>query len=245
MDKKIARAVTDVFDDFDEGQVMAIYLTGSQLNNLQTEESDVDLYVILKHTKRNMVLGTLRSGEKTGEKNYKYMDSVKFLQLLYKTNPNLLEIIYKKPLYVHHEYKNVAEFIYENKEEIVRMNVSRYFSSSYHMAKNNYKKLLNNTGKVAKGETGKEVLNFYKAYYQADAFYKNEDLTGFIIYEGKLRDAMMKIKKIGVLPEKNRINELSMMEACLNRMEKFKDEHSETKQNFEIFDKLINKILDI
>lgn len=236
-------AVSGALADFDKDEVLAIYLTGSRLNNLHTEDSDVDLYVILKQNKRNLVLGNLKSKEKVGDKNYKAMELAKFFQLLYKTNPNLLEIIFKRPLYASDEYKELGDFIYDNRVEIVSMNTSRYFSSAYHMAKNNYNKVKNGTGKVAQGRAGKELVNFYKAYFQADTFHSNrENLEEAIIFKGAKRQKLLDIKSINELTPEKRVEELDTMENCLDILDYMNKVHKDKKPDFSIFDELIKYV---
>lgn len=237
---KLKEAIENVFEKLPKEKVMAIYVTGSCLNNLMTETSDIDLYVILEQEKRNLVFGTFNSGQEHGENDFKYMETYKFVQMLYKTNPNLLEIIFKEPVYCDAKFKELACFLYSKRNEIVKMNSSRYYSSAYHMCKNNYTKLKNGTGKVNTGRAGKEVFNFYKAYNQAIASSKNKDLKDFVEFHGEQRDFLMshKVRKSYSVEEEQEL--LVSMEKCLEELLELKEKNHDTKDNPELLNKMID-----
>lgn len=234
------KELNEVFDKFNKEDVLAVYLTGSHLNNLAVETSDVDLYVVLRQNKKNLVFGQFKSGQEHGENDFKYMESYKFVQLLYKTNPNMLELLFKYPLYVHDDFKKMADFLFENKNNVVKMNQERYYSSCYHMLKNNYNKLKNDSGKVLKNQAGKEVMNFYKVYFQATSCDNNKDLTEFVVLSGDLKEQLMnyKLKKSYTTSEK--LLELSKMENCLKELEMLKNKYKGSKVNELFFEQMVN-----
>ena len=65
--EKVTKALNEVFVTFKKSEVAAVYLTGSMLNNLNGSTSDVDLYVVLRQSKLNLVNSSLKSGQHTGE----------------------------------------------------------------------------------------------------------------------------------------------------------------------------------
>lgn len=239
MKEKVNEALNKVFEKFNKEEVAAVYLTGSCLNNLQTPTSDVDLYVLLHTRKKDLVFGKLRSGQDHGEYDFKYMDTYKFVQMLVKTNPNLLELVFKKPLYCSEQYRPLAEFLYTNKNSVVTLNKRRYFSSSYHMLRNNYNKLKNGTGKVLRNRAGKEVMNFFKAYNQAVAVHKGKDLTPYVRLEGYLQEVLMKDKLVDEYSEKETEYLLLNMESCLSELDELRKEYDEVEMNQEFVDALV------
>lgn len=242
-EKMIKEAIENVFKFYSKKEVEAIYLTGSALNNLMVEGSDIDLYVILKQSKLSLVMCELISGqEHSEEQDFKFMESFKFIQLLAKTNPNALELLFKKPIYVSESFKEVSEYLYEHKLEIVGINKERYFTSGYSMMKNNYNKLKNGSGRVLIGKAGKEVLNFYKAYYQLKAYHEGKELLPYIVFEGELKKELLDYKKIESYSEEARKLVLSKMEKLLLEIEKLKTEYIGIPIKTEIIEKIAGKL---
>ena len=234
------KELNEVFDKYNKEDVLAVYLTGSHLNNLVVETSDVDLYVVLKQNKKNLVFGQFTSGQEHGENDYKFMESYKFVQLLYKTNPNMLELVFEYPVYVNDKFKPLADFLYENKNKVVKMNQERYYSSCYHMLKNNYNKLKNGTGKFALNYAGKEVMNFYKVYYQAKACSKDLDLSKFVRVSGDLQQKLINYKLKKSYSEYERQLELKNMENCLEELCLLKDKFVDTNVDELFFEKMLS-----
>lgn len=238
--EKLQKAVNVVFKKYSKNKVMAVYVSGSYLNNLMTETSDVDLYVVLEQSKRSLVFGQFKSGQEHGENDFKFMESYKFVQLLYKTNPNMLELVFEYPVYVNDKFKPLADFLYDNKNKLVKMNQERYYSSCYHMLKNNYNKLKNGSGKVALNYAGKEVMNFYKVYYQAKACSKDLDLSNFVKLSGDLQQKLMEYKLKKSYTESEKQLELKNMEDCLKELSLLKDKFVDTNVDELFFEKMLS-----
>lgn len=231
MENKLNKALNEVFTKFNKDEVLAIYLTGSQLNNLETPSSDVDLYVVIKQNKKNLVFESLVSKQLHGEYDFKYMESYKFVQLLCKTNPNMLEMVYKYPLYVDDSFKSVADLLFERRNEVVTLNLRRYYSGSFHLLKNNYNKLKNGTGKVLTGRAGKEVMNFYKTYYQVKAHFMNHDCTPYVLTSGEHRKYLMDLKLRTSFNEEETKDLLLDMEGKLAELEEIKNSYNNVGLN--------------
>lgn len=242
MENKLNKALDDVFNRYSKNEVMAVYVSGSYLNNLMTDTSDIDLYVVLEQSKRSLVFGQFKSGQEHGENDFKFMESYKFVQLLYKTNPNMLELVFEYPVYVNTNFKPLADFLYENRNNLVKMNKERYYSSCYHMLKNNYNKLKNGSGKVLKNQAGKEVMNFYKVYYQAKACSENLDLKPFVRLNGELKNTLMNLKLTKSYSEKEAENELENMRVCLKELEVLKNKYEKEPVDEKLFDEMLNLV---
>lgn len=238
-DNRVNEALDKAFETIDRDKVDAVYLFGSTLSNLATKDSDVDLCLVMKQDKRNLVFESLKSGQTHGEDDVRFMESYKFLQLLTKTNPSMLEMSFKRPLYVSDSFKPFADFLYENRTKLVSLNKARYFSGSFHMLKNNYNKIKNQTGKAGLGRPGKEVVNFYKGYYQAMANDNGTFNDSYVTFTGELRDKLMDYKS------KNKYNEMELktllldMETKLSELEELKGKYKDYKQNDELFTSLL------
>lgn len=242
-EKMIKEAIENVFKFYSKEDVEAIYLTGSALNNLMVEGSDIDLYVVLKQNKLNLIMCELLSGqEHSEEQDFKYMESFKFLQLLAKTNPNALEILFKKPVYVSKGFSEISEYLYEHKLEVIAINKERYFTSGYSMMRNNYTKLKNGSGRVATGKAGKEVLNFYKAYYQLKAYHEGIYLEPFVVFEGELKKELLGYKVTKYYSESELKTLLSEMEHKLLEIEKIKKIYSTCEIEMDIFSEIVEKL---
>lgn len=238
-EEKLQETLKKLFEDVKKEEVMAVYVSGSYLNNLMVETSDIDLFVVLKQNKYNLVMSQFHSGQNHGEYDYKYMESYKFVQMLVKTNPNMLELVFKYPVYVSESFKPLADFLYENRNEVVRVNLERYYSSSYHMLKNNYNKLKNGTGKVLRNQAGKESMNFYKTYHQVKGFSQGKDMQEFVELSGDLRETLLETKLKQSYTEQEKKQELKKMEKCLEELKELSEKHVGVQMNFELVDEMV------
>lgn len=230
---ELKSALENVFAKYPKEKVSAVYVTGSQLNNLTNENSDVDLYVVLKQSKKNAVLGNLVSKQISGEDDFKVMEEYRLLQLLYKVNPTMLELFHERPVYVSEEFRSASEWLYENRNNLHKMNQRRYFSSSYHMAENNLRKC--KRGKL-EGKQGKAYVQIRKGYLQSMATSRGEDVRPFVVVEGGLRDELLAVKKQGVVTEE----QLTEMEQMVDEMHKLNEERKELEWADEsVFEELL------
>lgn len=100
--------------------VLAIYLTGSRLNNLNTRDTDFDLIVIIRESAQHLITGGLNRQTKDfktpfdREINTKIYSGTQLARLLIKPTPNTVEIFYKKPIYVHNDFLKIANELYSD-----------------------------------------------------------------------------------------------------------------------------------
>lgn len=170
-------------------EILAIYLTGSHLNNLNTWKSDVDFIVVVAPSFEEVVSGNY-TGQQLDLVDAKVYNMFNFINLLRKSNPNMLEIIYKEPLYSSEGFEVVAKHLYEKRHSVATIHVDRLMSSCLGMMKQNYKRL-----KYENEKNGKALVNFHKAYYQFMALNDNKGLEHSIKYSGYDRVLMLEMKK--------------------------------------------------
>lgn len=196
MEKLFEQELEKAYELFGKENIGFIYLTGSHLNNLHTKESDVDLFIILKPTKKDVVTNNFVAGSLTNSNgdDFRYMDSNRFTHLLIQTNPNMLELLFRKPLYVDEKFKTFTEFLYENRNELLLLNKERLYSKTYHMIRQNLVKLENSTGKVASGKSGRELLHFYRVYYQYLVFEQGMEHMVYLAEDSEERKFLMHLK---------------------------------------------------
>lgn len=237
---KLNEAMKAVFTKWNEEEVAAVYLTGSSLNNLTTPESDVDLYVLLKQSKHNAVFGNLVSGQLTGEHDFKYMETYKFVQLMAKMNPTVTELVFKKPLFVSSEFEPMANYLYENRMNLFMLNPRRYFSSAYHMMENNLKEVKKANGK---SPVGKKLVNFFRVYNQATATAKGQDPTPLVSVNGDYKDFLMDLKVLDVLTESELENMVTKMENALSELNEARMKFDDMKElNSEMVEVLLSLV---
>ena len=234
--EKVTKALNEVFVTFKKSEVAAVYLTGSMLNTLNGSTSDVDLYVVLRQSKLNLVNSSLKSGQHTGENDYKYMETYKFASSLLKTNPTTLEMVYNEPLYVSDEFKPMADFLFENKDKIVTLNLKRYYSSSYHMLANNMRSL---TKDPSNPKFNKFVMNFYKGYMQATATNRGDELSNYVKFTGKKQAKLLSLKHMKHLNESELEDLVKEMNEMLDELKELKEKYTNVKVNQELLDQML------
>lgn len=60
-EEKLQETLKKLFEEVKKEEVMAVYVSGSYLNNLMVETSDIDLFVVLKQNKYNLVMSQFHS----------------------------------------------------------------------------------------------------------------------------------------------------------------------------------------
>ena len=94
--------------------VQAVYLSGSRLNHLNVAPTDYDLFIITKPTMKSIMTGQHYVHHATVEAmgqmaDGKIYDTLKFLDVMVKTNPNTVELFYQAPLFVTSEFEPIAK----------------------------------------------------------------------------------------------------------------------------------------
>lgn len=241
MTNKYATTLERVFEEFTKEEVSAVYLTGSNLNNLTVSDSDVDVYVVLEMSFVDFFRGERKTGEKVSEDlDFKFVDKYTFVKSLEKANPNNLEMLFKKPLYVSESFKKVSDFMYGNREQLFFMNERRMYSASYHLMENcvrDMKKLP--LGEESNYRLGKLACQFLKNYFRLVGF-GNTFLDALVFFEGEKRECLLDYKlNFG---SKNLDEVLEDFKQKLEETEQLKVEKSDVLLNTELLEKLANKL---
>lgn len=224
-------ALNEVFEVYSTEEVAAVYLTGSRLNNLHTELSDVDLYVLLHQDKESLWLSKPVSRSTSGEFDFKVMEVGHFARLLMKMNPNLLEMLQFEPLYCSELFSELANFLFENRDNLLNMNRGRFFSGAYHLTNNNVRDLKN--GKLS-GKQGKAFVQGKKAYLQLLDASEGNVLFNSVYFTGDLKDELMEVKELPLLTEEQvrELEGLSLEMEKLNRESKEYEHDTKLKEEF-------------
>jgi Predicted nucleotidyltransferase len=95
--------------------VHAIYLLGSQLNGLAVSDTDYDVVVILAPTEKSILTGQHYASQVDLEQDgvaidAKVYDTLKLVDMYIKTNPNIVELFYREPVYTSPEFAPVADW---------------------------------------------------------------------------------------------------------------------------------------
>lgn len=101
---------------FNDCQIAAIYLAGSQMRHTETVNSDVDLIVIVDPKLDNILFHQpLVSKQVTFTSNNieydcKVYDKVRFYNLITKCSPELIEVLQYQPIYCDNLDKDLCSF---------------------------------------------------------------------------------------------------------------------------------------
>lgn len=99
--------------------IFSIYLTGSQLTNSPSKDSDVDVYAIIQPTLYNQIhhISEIVSVETSTENTtiqIKLLTLPKYFQIMFKSNHTTLELLEAKPIYTAPEFKEFTDYLFEN-----------------------------------------------------------------------------------------------------------------------------------
>lgn len=144
-------------------EISAIYLTGSRLNHLAIRDTDYDVVAIVPSTLSRIISGQAYAKEThfpddglANEIQVKVYDTLKLCQLINKSNPNILELFYEKPLYVSMSFKDMATYLADPTtiRQLCQLNVPALLSATkgqyYQMSNLIKKKQANLSDKEAK-----------------------------------------------------------------------------------------------
>lgn len=217
----------ELMKDKTSTEILAVYLTGSHLNNLNNENSDVDYFIIRKPTFEEVVSGNYSGGELSDGMDAKVYNLFHFVNLMKKSNPNLLEVLFKYPLYTSDSYKPLADQLYNNRDSIIKMNVDHLIASCLGMMIQNIKRL-----KEGSSKNGKVLVNFYKAFYQIDALAGNRSLEDVVVFKDEIKNVLMAYKETDYQGEflKNEIEvarSILELATIVKNDEHYKEEYTE------------------
>ena len=126
------------------GNVMAVFLNGSQNYNLDYEGSDIDCKAIVLPGLEDIVLNKKAISKTIVLDNNEHID-VKdirvFIEILKKQNISYLEVLFTKYMVVNTEYKDIIDLLIRNREKIARYDNYASINCLYGMILEKYKAL--------------------------------------------------------------------------------------------------------
>lgn len=182
-----------LLDELDLENTLAVYLTGSHLNNLNTPESDYDFIVVEKTERRNLFNGKFRPAVKVGDEfDYKVYSLQYFLGRLVSPSFNEVEMLNKFPLYHTHEFTEMAEFLYDKRNWL--LNKQAFLEALSGELTQIYNKVTNKSGKVNmdKLKLGKDLAKYQKLKTQALYLLENNEL--YVEFNEKEREKVVNLR---------------------------------------------------
>lgn len=211
----------------------AVYLRGSQMNNLAHEKSDVDLLVVVDTQLRKVLNsgGFSRDYKGTeGNWEYKLVDEYSFVTQVLKGNFMFLETLTCRPLYEAAKFSQMSNFLFDNQRDLFTVNPSGTFNSLLGNARSNVKRLqretdLPNDLMVGTPFQGKLFLNVNKSLLQFEAlqsYAKNKspktfnELLTYVFFEGQKREDLMRLKRQETWESEEFVEEMKLLLSELN-----------------------------
>lgn len=111
----VEKVIEAVRMEYADTKVHAIYLSGSHLNGLAVSNTDYDVMVILAPTEQAILTGKHYAGQVDLEQDgvaidAKVYDTLKLVDMYINTNPNIVELFYREPIYTSPEFAPIAEW---------------------------------------------------------------------------------------------------------------------------------------
>ena len=156
--------------NYNEENIIGIFLAGSQNYGTDTETSDVDTKMLITPT-----LSSIYQNKRGDSKTLKMPDnneqiSIKDIRCAFselkKQNINLLEILFTDYCIINPLYKDFWQKLIEKRDLIVRYDPSLAIKTTKGMALNYYNRLFQDDGKISQKHTANLVrLEYYLKQY--------------------------------------------------------------------------------
>lgn len=136
---EIKQMVDQVESDI-ERTVEAVYISGSTLNEINIRENDIDMYVFVEPQLHEIILGNRYSTELkyefpapssgTIKLELKVMDVLKMVELLEKSNPNVLELFSRHAVYKSKFFEPIENSLFVQDEiNLTQIDIKRFLAS--------------------------------------------------------------------------------------------------------------------
>lgn len=138
--------------ELSESNVLAIYLSGSHLNNTYTDDSDYD-YLVITQPKLEDILSNNKTKSlhtRVDGDDVTYIDLLKFTRMITKCVPNTVELFYKYPVYCSEYYTKMADWLFDNQEALPNINPVGFVKSCQGLFKNSLDKIKGNSNEDIK-----------------------------------------------------------------------------------------------
>lgn len=145
-------------------KVLGVYLSGSHLNGLADQNSDTDYYVVTEPEFDSLIFNRRKGKQEHGEIDFKQVDLFQFVSSIYKSNPNVLELFYKKPLFTDELFSMMAGFLFDRKDDLLTLNPEHWRKACLGQMKHCYLNVAKKQGSTANGRIGKDLVQFMKAF---------------------------------------------------------------------------------
>lgn len=221
-------------------KVLAVYLKGSIMHNLASEDSDVDLMVIVRPKRENIFKGGAKPIHKTRDDvDFVILDSTYFIGMLIQGTIDYTQVAELTPIYSEPDFFETYKYIYKYKDIFFDKNELVY--SLLGQLNNVYRKLSNESGKinVERIKYNKEVAKAYKYTVQFKELILNNKL--YVIFDEEHRNMFFDLKKN--LPEKFEKNEkgLTKIKEVLDSMR----DKLKTFEEKEIPSKIVKELMKL
>lgn len=218
---KLSDELLNYFQDQLPTRVLAVYLSGSQLNNLADEDSDTDYYVVTEPEFDSLIFNQRKGKQNHGEIDFKQVDLFQFVNSIYKSNPNVLELFYKEPLYADDLFSTMRDFLLKHRDDLLKLNPDHWQKACLGQMKHSYLNVNKNQGATAQGHIGKDVVQFLKSYAYLEAS-KEDDSLSKVIDLNEATDGMaLVMKKSTVLSDEGSIKMVAFLEDRMNEAQEF------------------------
>lgn len=159
-----------------------LYLTGSRLIKTNSEYSDYDFYAFITPSKVDYVLRNNDKGKvyKGFGFEVKCFNISHLFNLLLKTNPNVIEMFFAKPVYNKPIYYPLVNYLYANRELLPYINRKHFVASSAGMIKSDINRLKPDKTFNGSGSFGKNIFNLIKAYNYGHAVATHHNLEELV-----------------------------------------------------------------
>lgn len=172
--------------------ILAVYLTGSYLNGIQVEGSDIDFYVVTCPEIEDLVFNQKLTGQHTGKIDFKTADLFHFAKLICKSNPNMIEMFYHEPLYQHPAYKKLGSWLTSNRDELPMINPSGWTNALIGQMKGSARSIAKGKDYQGNGSAGKDLIQFMKAFSYLSDYYEHRSLD--VVFRGAMHVLATKVK---------------------------------------------------
>ena len=183
-------------------EVVALIKGGSNMRNLNDEQSDVDNKIFVLPTFNDLYESKVYSKQTTSDEVDNDVQDVRRLEtLLYKANPAYLDLLFSPEIQTF-GYEKIDEII-AMRDDIANMNLSNLYSATMGTVQRNINDLQNPTSEKVTKLIERHAYNPKKAMLVVHLckvlikFHANNftDYKSAIWYEGKEREQMMRLKR--------------------------------------------------
>lgn len=181
------QATFNTFQAKIDRKIAMIYLSGSHLNQLETKDSDIDYVIVTIPSFTDVVSGHYKNKQHHHDIDTKIMNVFQFLTLMKKSNPNMLELLYCRPVYCESSFKPFAAMLFDRRDEIAHLNEQNFYNAALGMIKQH-------ADHATLAKMGKSLVNANKAALQLAAVANRLPLDDAVRFKGKQRDALISLK---------------------------------------------------